>query len=49
MIVIRLCMQEELNYNPFLRINQQELVEYSGGNSNPVQVLASLRKLKDGF
>lgn len=42
-------MQEELHYNPFLRVDQQQLVEYSGGSRNPIEVLASLRKKKDGF
>ena len=42
-------MQEELKHNPFLRVDQQQLVEYSGRSTDPVQVLASLRKKKDGF
>ena len=43
------CAQDELSFNPFLRIAQPEVVAYCGGGSDPVEVLASLRKKKDGF
>ncbi|KAK9916356.1 hypothetical protein WJX75_001731 [Coccomyxa subellipsoidea] len=40
---------EELQYNPFLRVSQPQLVAYSGGGPNPVQVIAALRRKKDKF
>ena len=43
------CPQEELSFNPFLRISQPDIIAYSAAGSDPVQVLAALRKKKDGF
>jgi hypothetical protein len=43
------CLQDELSFNPFLRIAQPEVIAYCGGASDPVEVLATLRKKKDGF
>lgn len=45
----QLWSQEELGFNPFLRISQPQIVAYSGGNSDPVEVLAALRRKKDKF
>ena len=40
--------QEELTINPFLRTKEAALQEFTG-KSDPVEVLAALRKAKDSF
>ncbi|CAL8467039.1 g6575 [Coccomyxa elongata] len=42
-------IEEELRTNPFLRISQPQIIEYTGGSSDPVRVLAALRQKKDRF
>jgi len=40
---------DELSFNPFMRVREASLVKAAGGASDPVSVLASIRKQKDEF
>jgi len=43
-------VQEELNYNPFMRVQQKSIAEnLQMNNASPVEVMAKLRSMKDSF
>lgn len=46
--ILCVCMQDELQTNPFLRPQEPALQAYTG-KKDPVEVLGTLRKKKDSF
>jgi hydroxyacylglutathione hydrolase len=39
---------EELEYNPFLRVEEEE-IKVSTGKNSPIEVLGELREMKNNF